>query len=68
MAAIAARFDQKVEAPPADASEAPASCAVPLRRWSAIDTDVERKIDVRSSRKLSFREHLFSFLVDYNRH
>jgi hypothetical protein len=65
MAAIAARFDQKVEAPPA---EAPGSCAVPLRRWSAIDNDVEHKIDVRINRKLSFREHLFSFLVDYNRH
>jgi hypothetical protein len=68
MAAIAARFDQKVEALPADAPAAPASCGVSLRRWSAIDTDVERKIDVRLSRKLTFREHLFSFLVDYNRH
>jgi hypothetical protein len=46
----------------------PSACAGRPIPWRAIDHDVEQKVEARVNKKLRFRDHLFAWLVDYNRH
>ncbi len=68
MATIALRVDQLARPAAKGELEEPTACPRPLMPWRAIDEDVERKVEARVSKKLRFRDHLFTFLVDYNRH
>jgi len=69
MATIAVQLPKSVtiDADPVSETLAPA-CTSRRGTWAAIDVDVEQNIEVRLQRRMSFKEHLFSFLVDYNRH
>jgi hypothetical protein len=70
MASIAVELPVKVEAAPEPAAAVAvgSTCAVRAGGWAAIDVDAEQKVEARVRRKLTFKDHLFSFLVDYNRH
>lgn len=66
---IAVRVPSQVVAAPESPDEAVApACAIGGRGWLAVDVDAEQKIEARIQRKMTFKEHLFTWLVDYNRH
>lgn len=44
------------------------SFTVPVHRWSAIDTDVEERIERELQRPLSWRQALLHWLIEYNKY
>ncbi len=44
------------------------SCPVRRRGWSALDSADEAQLEAKFNRKVTFREALFGWLIEFNRY